>query len=252
MDSHITIPKSVYKEFVNEKNFYYKYDVKNVKVSKGNPKKTFTEEGYFSDTIEKKLNKFVETPLRELLNFCRELITFDGESIIISNHIKNIAWAYLQSLWARNPKMCEMLSNNSVYYQFVSLQNQHDIAVDLMMDESKKEVLMRIWDLSILINKTDTRFVLPTRGVYEHTINGVVCLAVPINPYVCLHFKEKGKHIHKGDEKNSYLIISKDMDEFVQKLNSFAFINQKNDGVGYVVSSDKNILEQLKDTIGIK
>lgn len=64
-----------------------------------------------------------------------------------------------------------------------------------------------------------------------------------------VHFKEKGKAIHENEPENSYLIISKDMNDFVYGLNKFAFIKQKNDTIGYVVSSNKDMLEDLMRSI---
>ena len=108
MDSHILIPKSVYKRFVNEKKFYYKYDIKNRKVRKGYPKTTFTQQNYFSDYMEKTLNKYIEIPLKKLLNFA-DKIDLDAEEIIFDEELQYIAKSYIISLTARNPKMCEMI-----------------------------------------------------------------------------------------------------------------------------------------------
>jgi 3-phosphoshikimate 1-carboxyvinyltransferase len=45
MNSHITVPKCVLKQFALDKNGFYKYDVQTKIISRGYPKTTFTEEG---------------------------------------------------------------------------------------------------------------------------------------------------------------------------------------------------------------
>ncbi len=249
MDSHILIPKQTFKEFLKNYEFYYKYDVLHKKITKGFPKTTFTEKDYYSVGMEKKLNRYIETPLKELLNFCRNFTISKSENIIVDEPLLDIAWTYFKSLIARNPKMCKSVSEHSVFFQFLTSQEQHDITVDLTMANLEKQDFSQKLDISFLINETNIPFVLPTRGMYEHIINNVMCYAVPINPYVCLYFKEKGRLIHEKDDKNSYFLISKDMDEIVHQLNEFAFIKQNNDGIGYVVSSDKSILEDLKQRL---
>lgn len=247
LDSHITVPKVVYKEFLDGCDFYFKYDVKRDIISRGTPRKTFTEKDYYSDAMEKKLNILIERPLKELLIFCREIVNCD--EIIVEDYLKEIAWGYFTSLFARNPKMCRNVYEESVFFQFLSPQQQHDVTVDLTMPGFNDCDFTQKIALSFLINRTSVPFVLPSRGFYEYTINDVTCYAIPLNPYVCLNFKEKDKEIHRGIDENSYLMIAPDMSDFVYKLNEFAFIRQKNDALGYVVSSDKNMLEKLRDSV---
>lgn len=247
LDSHITVPKVVYKEFLDGCDLYFKYDVKRDIISRGSPRTTFTEKDYYSDATEKILNKYIERPLKELLIFCREIV--NSKEIIIDDSSQEKAWTYFASLFARNPKMCNLIYENSTYFQFLSKQNQHDITVDLIMSSFNNSDFTQKIALSFLINRTSVPFVLPSRGFYEYTINDVTCHAIPLNPYVCLNFKEKDKEIHRGIDENSYLMIAPDMSDFVYKLNEFAFIRQKNDALGYVVSSDKNMLEKLRDSV---
>ena len=64
MNSHITVPRSVFDEFLNDKGCLFKYEIENDRISRGFPRTTYTEEGYYSDIIEAALNKHVETPLK--------------------------------------------------------------------------------------------------------------------------------------------------------------------------------------------
>ena len=49
------MPKCVFKEFAKDNNGFYKYNIQNSVINRGFPKSTFTEEGYYSDTMEKML-----------------------------------------------------------------------------------------------------------------------------------------------------------------------------------------------------
>lgn len=53
LNSHILVPKEVFKEFLDGCDFYFKYNVKKDSVSKGVPRKTFTEKDYYSISMEK-------------------------------------------------------------------------------------------------------------------------------------------------------------------------------------------------------
>jgi len=57
MNSHIQIPKCVFKEFAKDNKGFFKYNIKTKIISRGYPKTTLTEEDYYSEKMEKTLNK---------------------------------------------------------------------------------------------------------------------------------------------------------------------------------------------------
>ena len=245
MNSHIQIPKCVFKEFVNDGNFFYKFDVKTKKVSKGYPKTTYTSENYYTKSMEQKLNKYVETPLNKLLLFARQLPTRELP-VVVENEIKNLALTYVQSLVARSPILFESMIENSVYLQFLPRESLHDIAVNYAMRDNNLKKFYENYQLSFMVNMTDNSFVLPTRGQYEYQINEVQCINVPLTPKCSIFFKEPGKKIHKSvQEENFILYIKEDCIDIVNKLNRFAVETQCRDSNGYIVCDEKDYLIQL-------
>lgn len=245
MNSHIQMPKCILKQFALDNNGFYKYDIQKGRINRGFPKSTFTEPDYYSETIEKAFNLLVENPLKKVLDYAKG---FEEETLpeIMSTETREIAIMYLKSLIARSPLLLSSVKENSVFLQFASKQAQHDITATYAMQEEKMEALFNKFDFSFMINETNTPFVLPTRGLYEYQINGVLCINAPINPKCCIMLKEKGKVIHPNNkEKNLITILPKTFDDIVMKVNSFAMQRQKQDNIGYVVCHIKSVLEQL-------
>lgn len=241
MDSHIIVPKTVYKRFVNDEKYYYKYDMTKDKVVKGFPKSTFTEENYYSEFIEKMLNTYIENPLKKLMDFA-EKIDLEAGEIVFDEILKEIARSYIISLAARNPQMCERLYSNNVVTKFFSQQMKHDLAVAIIMDNKEYYKAFDKFDVSFIVNTTDMPFILPTRGVYEYSFNGVDCLNSPLTPRFSIFLKECKKQIH-NEEDNTFMVIYDAC--IIEEMNNCAFVKQKKDNIGYVVSSNKEILEEL-------
>ena len=244
MDSHITVPKCVLKQFALDKNGFYKYNVQTKIISRGYPRTTFTEEGYFSKSMETMLSDEVETPLNKLFKFVKLFDVFDLPSIIPAK-ISEIAVNYVKALIARSPMLFDSAKKESIFLQFMTEQEQHDLIVYYAMQEEKMDEIFDRFDLSFMINESDTPFVLPIRGVYEYRINNVLCMNIPLNPRCSLMFKEKGKQIHRDNKNIEIMFIPKGYDDIAKKLNGFAFQRQKQDGKGYVVCNKKMVLEEL-------
>lgn len=222
MNSHIQMPKCILKEFAKVNNGFYKYNVQDGIINRSFPKSTFTEEDYYSDTMEKMLNRFVETPLKKLLDFARTLPN-KPLPIVLDNEIREIALFFAKSLIARSPVLYSAVLKKSIFFQVASKQNQHDSIVDHAMRNKKMDELFERFDFSFMINETSTPFVLPTHGIYEYQIEDVLCMNVPLNPHCAILFKEKGKTILKSNEGEAEIvIIPKGVDDVAMKINSYA------------------------------
>lgn len=242
MRSHILIPKSVFKEFANEKDYFFKYDIKKNIIARGFPRSTYVEEDYYSKEMEEILNQNIETQLKELLVFAKSFIS-DKEEVEVKKKIIEIAQNYLYSLVARNPNMCKSISENSIFAQFMPKQSIHDFTIDLAMRHLYEQNMLGGFDLAFLINKTSIPFVLPTRGLVEIQLNGVACMYIPLNPHFALLFKQKEKDIYQKGEV--FLIIPAGLEKQVNCFNSVSFIKQRRDGEGFVISEDKYVLKLL-------
>lgn len=251
MDSHIQIPKVALKEFANDKNFFFKYEITTNELNKGFPKRTFTEEDYYSEEMEHALSKHIETPLKKLLVRVRTLKN-DPPVFSIDTELIELGWAYVRSILARNPVLHNSLSSHE-YYSLLSMtpQQQHDHAVRLIIQETKKWLNDSNYDFSFMINHTSTPFVLPTRGLCECSINSVPCLTIPLNPQCAILLKKHGQKIHDNSPDNTVLEILPADDDRINFFNSIAISRQLNDGVGYVIASNKTLLQESLKQQGI-
>lgn len=252
MDSHIQISKVAFKEFVNSDNYFFKYDVTQNTITKAFPKNTFTEKDYYSAEMELALSKHIENPLKNLLLRARALPT-DPKIFSIDTELIDLGWAYIWSLFARNPTLHNSFSDRLYYSQFcMSSQQQHDHIVRVGFQKVREWLNESNYDFSFILNLTSTQFVLPTRGICECTINRIRCFVIPLNPYCAILLKEYGQPIRSNMPNNTVLEILPGDNDPIEFFNRNAFQRQLNDGVGYVVCSDKetirNTLVQLNIT----
>ena len=243
MNSHITVPRSVFDEFLNDKGCLFKYEIENDRISRGFPRTTYTEEGYYSDIIEAALNKHVETPLKKLINYAKQLP--NSELLVWDKEIMEISKLYVKALFARSPIVCKKAIDESIFLQFAETTNQedHDLVVDIVMSSNDFEMISQEFIYTFMVNLTQTPFVIPTSGMYGFTMGSAKCINVPLTPWCAILMKEKGK-VLLGEEDYAAMVPT-GSDDIVMRLNRYAFDCQKHDKIGYVVSGEKNILEQL-------
>lgn len=224
----------------------HKYEVEKNIISRGFPRSTYTEEGYYSETIEKALNKYVESPLKKLIDYAKKL---PKESVfILDENIIEIAKLYVKSLFARSPIVCKNVINESIFLQFIEMtkQEQHDIVVDYAMSNTIIDRINLEYDYTFMVNHTQTPFVIPTRGMYEFAINSVQCINVPITPWCTVLMKQKGKTLLGEDViADTAVIVPTELDDVVMRMNLFALEKQKQDKIGYVVCNERSVLKRL-------
>lgn len=246
MNSHILIPKVLLKEFLGSELFYYKYEVNKNCISKGFPKKTFTGLNYYSNCVENFLNEEIENPLKKLLDYVKKMEGLNNK-IEIDYSLKNIAWNYIYSIIVRNPKLLKSVVDESEFSFLLGSQTQHDALVLCGLGNELK--IRDSFDLTFMINRTNIPFILPIRGLYEYSFNGVVCINIPLNPHCCIMLYEKNKLIQKNGNEKFYCEVTIDNERFIEDLNCYAFSKQVKDGFGCVISHDLDLLEKIKDKI---
>ena len=242
------MPKCVLAEFVNEKKRFYKYNVENGIINVGYPKRTFTSEDYYSDAMEKALNRYIESPLRFLLDFAKRLpaltlpITLDRDILIIVR-------TYVKSLIARSPSLFSFINSETGILELLSLQDRHDIVVDYAMKNKKLGDFFDRFSLAFIINETYTPFVLPTRGLYEYRFQERVCMNIPLNPQCAIMLEENCTHKSAKIVQPRIVVIQNGYDDVVMKMNGYAMQRQCYDKLGYVICHDRGILHQLAKSI---
>ena len=66
------MPKCILKNFVNKYQSFYYYDVAELKIKLSRPKSLNAQNGYYSNRIERMLQKIVESPLGDKLKYVKE------------------------------------------------------------------------------------------------------------------------------------------------------------------------------------
>lgn len=251
MDSHIQMPKVVLKEFVNDSNSYYKYCVLNNEITIGVPKKTYTEQDYYSEEMELYLSQHIEAPLKTLITFAKS-ISCKEDTISADSNVIDIGWAYLKSLLARSKSCHSAFQRRLIFGQFcLSPQEQHDLAVYNTLKLAGNLLNEKEFDFSFLTNLTSMPLILPTRGIYEFTYNQVVCLIAPLSTSCAILLKQHGKMLHQDMYENSFIEIAIGCEERIAHLNLIALRRQISEKTGYIVCPKRSVLNDLLSYAGI-
>lgn len=243
--SHIQMPKLIMKNFVNEYNTFYYYDVSKNKIcTKGHPKSMNTEKGYYSCDMENFLESEVETPFSRFINYLIECLENNKDIHISLDDIQTIK-NYAYSLIVRSPKMIEMIRSESVLYGLVfDKQNQHNIAVAEGLNIAKTNGLLDDYLVTLTLNISNTPFVLPMCGMYSNAINKVKMIHIPVTPKVIITLYDKqqtNEFIHNG--LTTGILIT--TDSVANGMNKFAFEAQLLSEQGFIASPQKEALSNV-------
>lgn len=197
--SHVQIPRLILKNFHNENNELFYYDVDSKIIKKGHAKTFYREQGYFSDYVEGYLGKNVETPLGKLVSFLKKAEFKDGENPPL-NYI-DTAFTYLYSLMSRSPMLLNEINGNSSFFQLLSEQDQHDIAAHDTLIMAKERELLGVYRVAFMINRTSEEMVLPTGGITQYG-SRLIC---PISPWRALVFDKNIRNI--SDENINFVTL---------------------------------------------
>lgn len=110
MKSHITIPNCVLKRFALNNNGFYKYDVKRQVITRGHPRSTFTEAGYYSDRVENIMSDAIEARLSKLYKFANENIAVTQVTLYYRN-VGATEWKILSTSNVDNLYRATIFSN---------------------------------------------------------------------------------------------------------------------------------------------
>lgn len=244
MNSHIQMPKAILKKFVNEQNFYYKYDAKTHDINKGFPKSTYTQEDYYSEDVELFFNQAVESHLNQLHNYIKD-IEEKKLPITIDNKIIDIIKDYINLLLIRSENFHNSILNGSIFSELIPVQNPRDTIISKSLESKTINEFVDNLEISFLYNKTKVPFVLPTRGLYQFYYKGIPCFNLPIDPYFGIWARMPNKIITEVND--GLLVIEGQQSDIVNDLNFIAIREQVKDGVGYIVSHDEELLNRLKN-----
>lgn len=244
MNSHIQMPKCILKNFENEHHFLYYYDIEipNKQIKKGHAKTVNTAEDYYSDYIEKYLDRNIESPLGVIAKFVKD-ISLDN-TYVLPNGFKETMYRYILSLFSRGKRMQEEFNNHSVFFQFFSESDKHNIPIIYAQNENIVNNLISQYEYTFAINTTDISFVLPTYGLISFEIFDDKIILIPMSPKraVCLVHKS-GVEKHIKNETMKFLKF--DNADHIKQINVFAYKQLKKYKYGCLISYDKKELERI-------
>lgn len=244
INSHIQMPRCVLKRFEDEYHRFFYYDVsKNIIGSNGHAKTTNTQSGYYSDKAEQYLSDDIEAPFSKVLQFV-DRTDFDAPVFQVDNNFSTNVKSFVYALLARDPKLLSQINSNSMFYQFLPKQSQHDFAAVEGIRLARENGFFDAYNVTFSINKTIKPFLLPICGIYSYKIKDVIHINLPITPQIAITLvaPKEVPALIKDNIISMYLI---EEELILKRLNGFAFKTQCNTGWGYVISPEKNVLEEL-------
>lgn len=246
--SHIQIPKFILRKFENNEHRLHYLSIYDSKIYRGYAKTLNTKLGYYSNETEEILNTCIETPFSRVVekilkhDFSSNLDITQKENVIIKD--------FLVSLLSRNPQMYNEIKNNSVFLQFMSIEDveKHDFAVDMVMQYGRN--LFDDYYVFLVKNITHLPFVLPMCGVYHFTYNDHNANIFPFSPEFAFMLLPKELAVHWVKDNTRFVILIND-EQYIRKFNLYAYLEQKEMEYptdvfgGWVASNNEDVLKLL-------
>ena len=244
INSHIRMPKCVLRQFEDEKHFVYFWDLEDNQINKGHAKSINTEEGYYSESVEHFLRDNIEAPLGSVLKFIKG-IDHSSPEFTMDDDMKRIIRRFVYALVARSKSLLKKVKETSIFAQFLSVQNQHDMAVVMGIEEAINAQVFEDWEITFVENHTEVPFVLPLSGSYSFSLNGDTMFNIPITPHYAITFMHKSvAHKYVLDGKMRLLQVVNP--EQAMYFNMFALSSERKDWNYGIAASSRNILEKMK------
>lgn len=249
LNSHIVVPKCVLRQFVDDKYFLYQYDKNKVRhpreplISHGHPDTVNTEYGYYSKEVEHILSNNIESPIGKVIRFINEN-HFKEPSFAFSTEYQQTIREYIWALLSRSQNMLTSIKGNSIYFQFMTKQNQHDYAVTSGLIFSQEKNLFSEYGITFLVNKTSNPFILPLCGVFSYCQNEKRMIFVPLSPYLSVVLVDASwiqENTNNGITKMMCVLNPTVLDS----INQYACIYEMQNGVGIVVSNNRCYLNDI-------
>lgn len=239
-NSHIQMPRLILKNFHNEKNEFYYFDFLEQTIKRGHAKTFYAEQGYYSEFVEKYLDKKVESRLGVLVDFLKKTNFQNGNNP--PTDYEEIAYTYLYSLISRAPEFVEAMKNDSCVFQLLSKVDQHDIAAHDALVMAKKRHILVEYKVAFLLNNATEQFVLPAGGIVQYGTR-LVC---PISLWRGFIFD---KNIIT-EEAEIGLFEIQTVNEIIN-INMEAARQEQLRNKKYIVASKKEILRKLLEALGV-
>ena len=244
MNSHIQMPRCIIKNFENSANelYYINIEEKNCEIKKGHSKTLYTEENYYSESVETFLDKKVESPFGEIAKFIKEVDL--NSTFTLPKDFKERTHQFVAHLIYRGKRLQEEINKNSVFFQFFSDFDKHNIPIILAQNNDTIDKLLSQYEYTIAFNSTMIPFVLPTYGLIAFGLSSYSAFLLPITPEraICLVHKDGLRLLIKNGRIN--ILLFNDNNK-VKQINNYAYEHLKNNKYGCLISNNKSELQRI-------
>ena len=248
--SHIILPRLLLKKFETNNRFYY-FDLDGNFIGENGSSRSFNRKvDYYSASAETFLNKEVEAKFSIFLQKIDSIISPSEDKYILDINDERIVKKFFSAVISRNPCQVNAINENSIFFQFLSDQEQHDYAAIEGINIATGNDIFIGYKLGFLSNCSRIPFVLPNCGIYSFSISvdgRYDCIGLPVSPTVLIMLK---KRICKNCAGSDLVLFCSDDDNLIQHLNRDAVIRQiKINNGGQVICSQKEELIRLQNFV---
>ena len=249
VDSHIQIPKCILKCFVDSSHRVYYLDTKTGYIGLAGARKLGTEYGYYSDEQERFLNKEIETPVSLLSQKVSRWLSNRETILELPIAEEHVLKKYIAASMARSNFALESMQKSMGAYSrlLLSKQQVHDfISTFGVVENNGIYKVIESYYLVVLVNKTDTNWVVPRNCFYTVPSGECECIVAPISPRcaLCLFPLE---YAERNESSLSFRLGVVDEQNHSQRMNIRALQYEYIFNQTFVASSTKAELEWLKE-----
>lgn len=246
INSHIQMPKAMFRRFENSQHCLCYYSVKDDAVrNRGHARTLYAEDDYFSEYCEGYLNHNYEDPFERVLQFINEY-DFSNETTAFPFDKEETIRNFIYCLIARSPGFLSDGRNLSVSFRQTDEQAQHDKAAIYGTRIGQELGLLKTYKMTLVENETSKVFVLPTCGIYSVQYKGTMLILLPISPFRAIALVDNSL-IGLSDNTIHMPLFSVSDETVIDIFNKVAFRIQCNEKEGFVVANEEAVLVQLKE-----
>ena len=249
MNSHIQMPRFILRNYADSYNSVSYYDVQNKNfVKKGRAKTINTQTEYYSQELEKKMNKEIEHPFSIITNKIISLFsdpdkkTFeDLTEPVLSKEEQLICRQFYYLLLAREPSIINAFDRNSTIYNTLSKTHKDDFTVTYNMDILCDYDMLQDFHYGILKNYTNKPMLLCNFGIISYYLNGELHYTLPLSPTIALTIYSTNENENDVDNNKIKMFLMKEIEQ-VDFLNRQTIDQQIRLGWGYICSNNYELL----------
>lgn len=248
VNSHIQIPNAVLKQFREKSGRIFYLDIKKQHIGLTASNKIGTEFGYYSDEIEGYLSREIEDPFARVLGKIIRFVRENNETLTLPVESEDVVKKYVTAAMARSGFTLSTFMKGSVTALHYSDRDNHDALV-YTATKVNDGIIPDIIDynMAVVVNLTDTSFVVPRNCFYTLQIEEIYYIIVPISPdcVICLMPKTSQNYVEVLNISRDYRAGYIKSTDVVEVMNISALRYEYVFNQSFVVSRNKEELEYL-------